>query len=70
MYENKENTSSSRNNSSCDENEYGEVPNVEVLCREEETCYDKASNFLDCSIDDIFVISISIHLDYDYSQGE
>jgi len=45
MCESEENSSSSSDNSSCDLNDYDDVPSSEVFCKEEETSCDKDSNF-------------------------
>lgn len=70
MYESEKNSSSSSDISSCVENVYDEIPNVEILCQEEEICCSKDSNFSYCSIDDIVVIIFLDQSDYGQSQEE
>ena len=70
MCESEENSSSSSENSSCDESDYDDVPSDEVFCKEEETCYYKDSNFSDCSTDVTIVITILHQSEYDQSQEE
>lgn len=51
MCESEENSSSSSDNSSCDENNYGDVPSDEVFFKEEEIYCDKYFDFSYCSTD-------------------
>ena len=68
MYGSELSFNSSRDNSSHDRNEYVKVPIIEVLCREEDICCDKAFDFSDLANDGFFVVSSSSHLDNDQSQ--